>query len=100
MRIKHKKTIIICALIICLGVLELSGAIPYIVARAASSIYTAKHYPTAELTFAYTDGSKNPVFENTYSVVYEDKNGNPHSIVMYPKLFPIYMLFDSMKGQS
>ncbi len=96
---KHKKMIIICAIIVCLGISELTGTLPYIVARTVSSIYLAEHYPAAERNFDYADGGENPVFGNTYSVIYKDKERNPHSIVLYPKQFPVYVLFDSMKGQ-
>lgn len=79
--------------------LELTGIISYITARTVSSIYIAKHYPEMELNFDYTDASKNPVFENTYSVIYKDKDENTQGFVMYPKQFPMYVLFDPITGQ-
>lgn len=97
-RIKHKKMIIISAIIICLGVLELAGTIPYIVARTAASVYMAKHYPEMVLKFDYMDDF-NTISEEGCSVIYKDKDGNTQGFVMYPKQFPIYILFDSVEGQ-
>lgn len=98
--IKHKKMIIICAIVVFLVILEFTGTLPYIIARTVTSAYIAKEYPTMELSFDYTDGSRNPVFGDSYSVFYRDKDGNNHAFVMYPKRFPIYVLFDSIKGQG
>ena len=94
-KIKHKKLLIIM-IIICLGVLQLTGIIPYIIARSASTIYIANNHPMRELKFDHVDGSRNPVFENSYSVYYKDKYENSEGFVMYPKQFPTYVLFDSM----
>ena len=88
--------IIVCAIIVCLGVLEFAGTLPYIVARISSSIYIANNYPKegfeferAEYLYGFGD----------YGVVYKGKDGSTKGLglQMYPKEFPIFIRYDSIK---
>ena len=95
-KIKHKKMLIACVIIMCLSVLALTGKMQYIVARISSSIYIANNYPTRSFKFEraeYLYGF------GTYGVVYKDKNGSTEGLglQMYPKDFPVFIIYDSIK---
>lgn len=75
------------------------GTLPYIAARASSSVYIAINYPTKSFKFhsaeyAYGFGD--------YSVRYKDKDGSTQGLglMMFPKQFPIFVRFDSIKGEG
>ncbi len=96
-KLKHRKTlIIVCITIICIGVTSFTGRLPYIAARVSSSIYIATQYPmegfefeSAEYLYGFGD----------YGVVYRDKDGSTPGLglQMYPKEFPIFIRYDSIK---
>lgn len=96
-KIKAKKVIIAGVLIACLGLLEIIGTLPYLVARAASSIYITINYPTRNFKF---DSAEYAYGFGDYSVRYKDKDGNTQDLglMMFPKQFPIFVRHDSIKG--
>lgn len=92
---KLKKAIIIFVLILLIGIGEYTGVLPYVVARITSSIYVVHNYPTSGLKFqdaeyAYGFGD--------YSVSYEDKDGKTVGFMLFPNEFPIFIRYDSIKG--
>jgi hypothetical protein len=92
--LKHKKLLVIVAIVASLIMAHFLGALPYMVARTASSIYSAINYPERKLRFqrgeyAYGFGD--------YSVVYKDKNGNVENFMLAPKEFPFFVVWDSIK---
>lgn len=98
-KIKLKKMIIVSVIIVCLGVLEFIGTLPYIVARASSSIYIAINYPTKSFKF---DSAEYAYGFGDYSIRYKGKDGNTQGLglMMFPKQFPIFVIYDSIKGQG
>jgi hypothetical protein len=94
---KYKKIIISIAIITIFGVAEFIGVLPYVVARITSSIYVAINYPTSSFKFeraeiAYGFGD--------YFVGYKDKEGKGLGIMLLPKEFPIFIIYDSIKGEG
>lgn len=96
-RSKYKKIIISIAIITILGVSEFMGVLPYVVARITSSVYVAINYPTkgfkferAEIAYGFGD----------YFVSYKDKEGKGVGIMLVPKEFPIFIIYDSIKGEG
>lgn len=88
----------ICAVIVCLGVLEIIGALPYLVARISSSVYITANYPAMNLEFSRA-GSLYGFGD--YGVEYKDKDGNNGpGLQMYPKEFPVFVRYDSLKGHA
>ncbi len=98
-KIKHKKLIIAAVIIVCLGALESTGTLPYIVARASSSVYIAINYPTKSFEF---DSAEYAYGFGDCFVKYKDKNSITQSlgVMMFPKQFPIFVRHDSIKGQG
>lgn len=98
-KIKHKKMIIVAVILVCLGILEFTGTLPYIVARASSSVYIAINYPTKSFEF---DSAEYAFGFGDYFVKYKDKDGITQGlgIMMFPKQFPIFVRYDSIKGQG
>lgn len=93
-RFIHKKVIISIVIILALSICRLTGVLPYVVARISSSIYVTIHYPTKGFKFysgeyAYGFGD--------YSVRYKDKNGETFGLMLTPKEFPIFVIWDSIK---
>jgi hypothetical protein len=83
-------------MLIAAGVVVFTGRLPYLAARVSSSIYIAAHYPTegfeferAEYLYGFGD----------YGVVYRDKDGSTPGLglQMFPKEFPIFIRYDSIK---
>ena len=91
--------IIVGLLIVCLGVLELKGTLPYAVARVSSSIYIAINYPTKSFKF---DSAEYAYGFGDYSVKYKGKDGSAQGLglMMFPKQFPIFVRYDSIKGEA
>lgn len=96
-KFKHKKLIIVCAIIVCLGISEFTGALPYIVARISSSVYIASNYPARNFKF---DSEQESVTFEGLGLIYKDKDGSILGLVLNPKEFPTYVLFDSIKGNA
>lgn len=99
MKIKRKKLILIGIIVALLTILQFTGAMPYIVARVSSSVYVAVNYPAERLKFEnaeYLDGFGN------YGVVYMNNDGSDKvlGLQMYPKEFPIIVLYDSLNGHA
>lgn len=94
---KFKKLVIITVIIVSLGVCEIIGVLPYVVARITASIYVTLNYPTKGLKFqnaeyAYGFGD--------YSVRYRDKDGKTVGFMLCPKEFPVLIRYDSLKGEG
>lgn len=98
-KIKHKIMIIACVIIVCLGVLEFTGTLPYIVARISSSIYMDSNYPKEGFEFEREEYIH---ILGEYWVIYKDKDGSTQGLgfKMYPKEFPIFVIHDSIKGEG
>ncbi|MBL4936976.1 hypothetical protein JK636_14575 [Clostridium sp. YIM B02515] len=94
---KNKKKIITVAIILCLALSEAVGILPYVAARAASRIYVTINHSSSKLKFV--DAEYAYGFGN-YSVSYRDKEGKLQSFMMFPKVFPVFVVFDSIKGEG
>ena len=96
-KIKAKKMSIFALLIISFGVLEFTGILPYSVARISSSVYISVNYPRKRFEFESAEYSYG---FGDYSVRYIDKDGSTQELglMMFPKEFPIFVRYDSIKG--
>lgn len=95
-KIKLKKLIIIILVVVCLGISESVGFLPYIVARISSSIYVTINYSSKELKF---QSSEYAYGFGDYFVRYKDKEGKGVGFMLFPKEFPIFIRYDSIKGE-
>lgn len=82
-----------------LGVLEFIGTLPYAVAIVSSSVYIAINYPKKSFKF---DSAEYAYGFGDYSVRYKDKDGGTQGLglMMFPKQFPVFVRYDSIKGES
>ena len=89
--------IILGLFILSFGVLEFTGILPYAVARVSSSVYIAINYPRKSFEF---DSAEYAYGFGDYSVRYNDKDGSTQGLglMMFPKEFPIFVRYDSIKG--
>ncbi len=94
-----KKIAIVFTVIICLGVLELVGTIPYVIARISSSVYITANYPGEDFKF---DRAEYLYGFGDYGVVYTDEAGGTQGLglQMYPKEFPVFVRYDSIKQHA
>lgn len=86
-----KKIVVLLFLLI---ILEFSGVLPYIIARITSSFYIIKNYPNHNFKFqsaeyAYGFGD--------YSTLYINNSDEKINLMLYPKEFPIFIRYDSLK---
>ncbi|ERI92351.1 hypothetical protein HMPREF1982_02333 [Clostridiales bacterium oral taxon 876 str. F0540] len=95
--IRYKKKIIFIGIILCLVLSEAVGILPYAAARAAGRIYVTINHSSSKLKFVSAEYAYG--FGN-YSVSYRDKYGQLQSFMMFPKAFPIFVVFDSIKGEG
>lgn len=94
---KLKKIIIVITIIASLGISEFIGVLPYVVARISSSIYIAINYPSKGLKFVSAEYAYH---FGDYSVLYKDKEGKGAGFMLFPKEFPIFIRYDSIKGEG
>ena len=94
---RYKKKIIAVSIIFCLALSEGIGILPYAAARAAGRIYGTINHSSSKLKFVSAEYAYG--FGN-YSVCYRDKDGQLQSFMMFPKAFPIFVVFDSIKGEG
>lgn len=94
---RYKKKIIAAAIILCLSITEAIGILPYAAARAAGRIYVTINHSSSKLKFV---GAEYAYGFGNYSVSYRDKDGQLQSFMMFPKAFPIFVVFDSIKGEG
>jgi hypothetical protein len=93
-KFKHRRIVISVSIIAILGLCKFTGVLPYVVARISSSIYVSIHYPTKGLKF---DNEEYAYGFGDYSVRYKDKNGETLGLMLTPKEFPIFVVWDSIK---
>lgn len=96
-KLRPKKLLLIITIITFIGITEYIGVLPYAAARLSSSIYVAVNYPEKGFKFqiaeyAYGFGD--------YFVRYNDKDGNAVGLMLFPKEFPIFIRYDSLKGEG
>ena len=84
-------------IIACLGVFEFIGVIPYIIARTTTSIYVTSNYSSMGLKFEHA-GYERIVAE--YFVWYKDKSGKNIGFCLMPVKFPIFIIYDPIKGNA
>jgi hypothetical protein len=93
-KFKHRKLIISIAIIAILGLCKFTGVLTYVVARVSSSIYVTIHYPTKG--FKFNSGEYAYGFGDYY-VRYENKNEKTLGLMLAPKEFPMFVVWDSIK---
>jgi hypothetical protein len=96
-KLKHKKIILIIAITTVLAISEYIGHLPYIAARISSSIYIAINYPSKGFKF---ESAEYAYGFGDYFVRYKDKEGNDAGLMLFPKEFPIFIRYDSIKGEG
>lgn len=94
-KLKPKKLLI--AIITLLIITEFIGVLPCAAARISSSIYIAINYPAKGYKF---ESSEYAYGFSDYFVRYKDKDGNTAGLMLFPKEFPIFIRYDSLKGEG
>lgn len=96
-KIRMNHIITAAAAIVILTVMELTGILPYMAVRTASSIYLTINYPTKGFQFESAEYAR--VFGDC-SVKYQNKSGEALNLMLSPKQFPIIVSYDSEKGNG
>lgn len=96
MKKKLKLNILLSALLILVS-LEVMGILPGILARCSSKIYVTINYPKKKFKFDSIEYS--PQFGD-YSIKYKSTSEKDLGIMMFPKEFPIFIRYDSIKKQG
>jgi hypothetical protein len=92
-----KKLLITITIIVLLVITEFIGILHYAAARMSSSRYIAINYPAKGFKF---ESSEYAYGFGDYFVRYKDKEGNTAGLMLFPKEFPIFIRYDSLKGEG
>lgn len=93
-KFKHRRIVISIEIIAILGLCKFTGVLPYVAARISSSVYVSIHYPTKGLKF---DNAEYAYGFGDYFVRYKDKSGETLGLMLTPKEFPFFVVWDSIK---
>lgn len=93
MKNKLKRNILLSALLILIS-LEFMGILPCVLARCSSKIYVKINYPKKKFKFDSIEYS--PQFGD-YSIKYKSTSEKDLGIMIFPKEFPIFIRYDSLK---